>query len=471
MRASGGRAIALLLLRLAALALLVAPVFWFEGGLLESEATVFLVQYLHPDDGRSIPQKIFDPQLNDFDLYQARELSYAIDLVDARIVRTLLASGLPCFVSASSLASGLAIFAVHQVGSARLLPGLSPLRALLPLLLFASAWVPFVTGGVYYRSAKPALAPLVLAGAFLLLAERARAARGAPPRTAPRALGRGLAAFGVGLCAALLDRQGFLLVGLGAGIAALEALRRRARPEVAVGLIAAAAASIVYAFVVGPWLIHRLNGYTPSFEYQDLRRLGLEPAHASRALAFMAEQSSLFFGGVPFPILATLGSALILRGVASRGLRSVLGSAGLAYAGLATLGLLVMFAVMIARHPYVYDWVDHRLWYYGVPLDILLLFGSLVALERASPLLGRRGLRAVDGILVAMVILNVVSWGRHLERMLDGPWFPHVYHQSAHLKHSLEAGVPHPLLDREYRAFFDWWEARDTYLRAPARRP
>jgi hypothetical protein len=458
------------LLAACSLALIAAPFFYFERGLLETEATVFVIQYLHPDDGRGVLQKIFDPQLNDFDLYQARELSYALDLFDARVLGWLLSLGIPCFVAASSAVSALALVGVHRVATARLLPGLAPTTAFLPLLLFLSSWVPFVTSAVYYRSAKPALAPLLLAGAFGLLAERTRAARGKPPRSTRGAAAAALAAFALGLAMALLDRQGFLLLALGFTVAALDWLRGRARPAVALGLLAATLAAVAYDFALGPWLIQRLNGYRPSLAYQDLGLLAITPSHVGKAFGFLAEQVRVFFGGAPLSLLALLG--LVLAGSFGAGdararvrgalevLRRAARAADPATTGLVAFGLLAMFAVMINRHPYVYDWVDHRLWYYGVPLDVLLLFGSVVALDRGAAALGPRRLRAVEAVLLAMVVVNVASWGRNEQRMLEGPWFPKVHRQSDYLKQSFATGTPHPRLGREHRRLFDWLVAQ-----------
>src|SRR5579859_870387 len=63
-----------------------AVVFWGRG-VLDKEAISFVVNYLAD---RSVLATVFDVRLNDWGNYQARELSYLVDLIDARVFGALL---------------------------------------------------------------------------------------------------------------------------------------------------------------------------------------------------------------------------------------------------------------------------------------------------------------------------------------------------------------------------------------------
>jgi hypothetical protein len=71
---------------LPALFILHAIKFWGRG-IMDQKATGFVINYLAP---RPLGTIIFDPRLNDFGLYQARELSYLVDYIDARVFSDLL---------------------------------------------------------------------------------------------------------------------------------------------------------------------------------------------------------------------------------------------------------------------------------------------------------------------------------------------------------------------------------------------
>ena len=64
---------------LAGLCVLIPAAFW-KGGVLDGEAIMFVINYA---DDRTPLQKVFNPQLNDFNTFQARELSFLFDYLDA----------------------------------------------------------------------------------------------------------------------------------------------------------------------------------------------------------------------------------------------------------------------------------------------------------------------------------------------------------------------------------------------------
>ena len=104
------------------------------------------------------------------------------------------------------------------------------------------------------------------------------------------------------------------------------------------------------------------------------------------------------------------------------------------------LSQVVLFALMIARHPPVFDYADHRVWYYPMTLQALCLVGAVVFLERL--LAGATSTRvwAVNVILAVAIIGNVASWDDYLRMQLRSRWFPVMYEQNLALKASFADG-------------------------------
>ncbi len=144
-----------------------APAVFWRGGVLEEETIVFLSHYL---DERTVTQKVFDPHGNDFDTYQARELSYLFDFLDAQWLRALLRQGIVLFIPPSAVFASLLTWAVFVRGSAHVFPGLPPTTRSLVLLVLLTSYVFLTTMGLFYRATKPLLVPLLLGLLFLVWA-------------------------------------------------------------------------------------------------------------------------------------------------------------------------------------------------------------------------------------------------------------------------------------------------------------
>jgi hypothetical protein len=231
-----------------------APFWYWSGGLIEIEALQFVQQYL---DGRGLLQKIFDPYANDLGTYQARELSYLLDYLDARVFEWLMTRDLAVFVPASSVAAAIASVAIFAVGVRRTtrLPSLS---AALLLLAFITNYVYLVTMGMLYRSAKPMLAPVLMAATFYVVF----LVQGAPRDSNRTHGGRSapMVVFGLFSAMSLLDRQGFFYAIVGLAVLAFYAVAGRGRRDVAAAAAAAVAAMSLYNVVFAPLLIRYVNG-------------------------------------------------------------------------------------------------------------------------------------------------------------------------------------------------------------------
>jgi hypothetical protein len=426
-------------------ACILAPFFYWHGGVLETEATQFIPHYL---DGRSLLEQVFDPRRNDFGAYQARELSYLLDWADARFFDALLARGAVVFVPLSAVLSAVLAAVVFQAGGRRVMPRVDPVAAALVLLLYLSSFTFLITVGVYYRSGKVWAVPVLLALLFTLL-------------HLLRDESAGRRAFAVvlilSLVASLLDRQGFFFVLVALVVTGAWALRRPAARPAATALAVAAALAESYNRWLAPAIINRLNGYWPRFKYQDISAWAplRKPVRLREAVEVMGDSVSMVLGSLPTWACAAVSAVALALWLARR--RPWASAATVAFVALSQV---YMFGLMIARHRPVYEFHDHHLWYYPLLFQVLIVVGLLFAVEGLTPGLSTAGLWALRGVLLALVVSNVWHWPRYRAAM--GPWFPHVYEQSELLKQSLRDRRQQPGLMADERGFYDALAARHT---------
>lgn len=449
---------ALLLLQIGFVAWVV--VYW-EGGVLDTEATLFVTNYL---DERPFLRQIFDPDGNDFANYQARELSYVVDWADAHTLDVLFRHGVVLLVPLSSLVGSIALLAVLPWAARTAFPGLPGATAGLALLAYLSHFVYLSSAGLFYRSAKMLLVPLLIVLAALVI----RTVRRGEPEARLRRIVHGAGFFALGCVASLLDRQGFFEVAtIAALVGAALVLGRRLGGTFA-GLTAAATGATLYDLWLAPALIRRLNGYGPTFLYQelDLHKLLHKPVRLEQATELLASYTQTLLGGLPAALavaFVVLVAVLWLRRPGPRRPRSLALAAVTAV--LAAHGL--MLVLMIHRHKPMYTLPDHRLCYYPLVFEGALLFGLCGLLALVVELWGRRGCFIANAALALIVVANVAAWAHDRARM--EPWFPEQVHESTLLKRSLERGEAEPELGEYYRKTLAVLLARRD--RAQARRP
>jgi hypothetical protein len=419
-----------------------APFWFWKGGVLELEVLHFIDRYL---DDRSLLHKIFDPYTNDFRTYQARELSYFIDYIDAHVFRHLLRWDLTVFIPlsavvASALTVGIFLYAVRRY------PGLTPLTASLLLLVYLSNYIHLVTMGMFYRSTKPLLAPVLMGTAFYL----ASVIEGRARRWAP------LAVFGLFCLMSLLDRQGFFYAIVGLGLVLAHAMHTRKGWSIVLGAAAAVFAMTAYDLWIGPWIIERVSGYVPSLAYQEVPKEPLLQALPYRQSAeILGDSLTVFLGSTSKAVAITLVAATAAAGIWRSGPGRAPRLTLTAIMAVVALSQVVMFAAMIVRHPPLYDWIDHRYWYYPLPFQALMLALLAMLLHRA--IAGWTGwkLTVVHLVLVAAIAGNVAHWTSYRDVQLSSRWFSRVYPQTELLKSSLAAGQPDPRLIPQYRGFYE----------------
>jgi hypothetical protein len=132
----------------------------------------------------------------------------------------------------------------------------------------------------------------------------------------------------------------------------------------------------------------------------------------------------------------------------------------------ALAGQVTMVAIMVDRHPPV-AWVSHRLWYYPLPYQAVLVFGLMWALDRAAARRGGKLPLAVPVALAALVAVNVARWPEKREEIGTDPPFADQLRRSAELVRSLEKGQAEPLLDGVHRRLY--FDILGSYPRFAAR--
>ena len=431
-----------------------APAFFWRGQVLDEEAVGFLRKYWGE---RGALVKIFD--VRGWDFYQGRELSYAIDYLDAQWVRLLLSHDVLFLLPPSALLASLAFVLVGLRLAPRALPSLGSGTRWLALLVLLSNFVFVSTMGILYRATKPLVAPLVLTLFLLALAEHRER------RLSPRS--GFTAAFALALALSLLDRQGlFYVLALMLVLAASFWRSRRGLPL----LLGAGVAVVVwYAYFrgLGPWLIQALEGYWPETRFQKLRlaRL-LSPEPWRLAVGILGDWTSALLGGLrPAPLLGAGGLLALATAWAARRRPALVALGAILLAG-AYAAQLTMVAMMVDRHPPV-AWISHRLWYYPLPYQALFVFLLLWALDRVAARRGGALPLAVPVALAGLVALNVARWPEK-RALLDGdPAFSDQLRRSALLVRSLQQGRAEILLDGDHRRFY--FECLDAFPRYAAR--
>jgi hypothetical protein len=430
-------------------AAVIVPIWYWDRGLIEIEALEFIQQYL---DDRNVVQKVFDPYANDLDTYQARELSYFLDYLDAQVFKLLIAQGLVLLVPASSIVVLVLTTTVFLRSAARY-RALPVLTRLLLLLVYYTNYIHLVTVGMFYRSSKPMLAPLLMAAAFYVL----RLVREDGTVEGERGWRAPLVIFALFCAMSLLDRQGFFYSMLGLMILVCHALLAQGRRDVAMAAGIAVVAMTAYNVAIAPAIVHLVNGYRPSLEFQRIPVVDLatEPSYYTRAGELLVETSARLLGDVP--PAAALAAFVVLAAAAIWKWRTVTDSTGAspnlvavsrrwtgrsAAAVWALIGLahIVMYAVMIARFPPLWEHYDHRLWYYPLPFQAFLLTVLVVGLSFVASGWTRTQIAVLNAVLVVVVVANVFRWDDNVRLQRQSRWFTTVHTESYVLKRSLNDG-------------------------------
>ena len=399
-----------------------AITFW-RHGVIDSEAMEFVLNYLQK---RPFLAQIFDPQLNDWGAYQARELSYIFDFIDARLFATLLDRHVLIFVPLSGVVGLLAFAGVYFCGARKVFK-LDDVSACLLLSLFLSCIVVQASTPVLYRSSKIILCVALLAFLFHIfdLLNR-RQQRITPLRITALSV--------LGLIMGLCDRQGFYYLVSTTIVVLLTWLMARIRRQTVERPVLAITAAntgaiigtVLYNRLLAPRLIHSLNGYWPDFTYQNLPRSTLfDPSLPAKTWDLFQEQVSFFFGSLPLVVLIAIAlTAAVVIGWRFRSAIRRINLTILVVSAVSIFALIGLFAVMIARHPQLYSIRDHAYWYYTLSVHAVFLFAVSAWISCLSPASRSRIIPAVNGLAVILIVLNIRAYAHQRQTITTGDgWF------------------------------------------------
>lgn len=454
------------------LGVFIPTIFW-GGGVLEGEAISFIHNYA---DSRPVLQKIFNPYLNDFNMYQARELSYVFDYLDTRFFFFLLRHfDVTFFVPLSAVVSTVLIIMVYRRGVRQTLPGLDRVTSELLLLPFLTCFVTVSTLGIFYRSAKPMLAPVLLALMFHILGTaQSRAREPNLQKHGALVTRQSLFTFALLLVTALLDRQGFFYLLSTCLLLLVHYLITRKLKDLLIASVAAAIAAHLYNVYLGPAIIWAINAQRPDFTFQQIPAAAWAklPVHCLQAGHLLIANLAALFGGyllVGYLVLALVSAWLVWRAIifykgSEPGKRwehyKSSQSLAIFYALMIVALHVVMFGVMITRHGYVYQWIDHWYWYYPLTSLVATLFGLAVLLNGVLPNLRTVHRQVLKVALVLIALSNLAHLPRYRTLMTNGPWFSPVYRWSENLKATIRHRNPNLELGPEFKRFLILHEKR-----------
>jgi hypothetical protein len=446
---------------------LAGPAVFWDQGCIEQETATFIRQYGLASQNGAWFKSVFDPHANDIGTYQARELSYLIDQVDAVMHPTLARLfGAGFSIPLSALVSSALIVGVYLFGLRHNARHCGTAIGLLLVSCFVTSFVFFSSMGLHYRSSKPVLAAVIVAWVFgLLRLLRLRRAAGDESRGKLVVVALSFLA----LVGGLVDRQGVFLAGTAAILLLLSWRREPLLRDLCLATWLVVIVLQLYNFWLGPLLVFRANGYWPDFSYQriPLRELGMIHQHLLKAMALILANLLIMLGGnwITVAVMLSLFAAWLWSRRAALPMRGWVAALGglPRLIGLVLASQIVLFAVMIARHGYVYRWYDHRYWYYPLPLCALALCGWLLVCDRVAERWHGRARLVMTIALTGIVTSNVLSLNLRRDLMAGGPWFGPVYQQCTLLKESLRSGSPAAGLDGPYVPLFSYLE--ETRLR------
>lgn len=401
-------------------ALVALSIFLCGDGFLHPESYSFLPHYL---SGRPLIELIFDNRVTDWGNYQARELAFVFDWLDAQFIGWSVAHGHPHFFSASHylflLAGGFALWriCVCYLDLDRLC------AAALVLLLWTAPSAMLYTS--FYRCAKVALLTTTLL-AVLGWLRASKAPAGFRSHIA-------LALFGVtALLLPMFDKLGLIfLVGFVAFLARNFAVSRSVRELQLLG-VGSLALILAWSYqkAIGPAITRHLLGYEvnrgyTAFPFADLLsnpRLLLTVAAGAPIFALDSFRVPLGNLSAGLALLALLAIAAGLDSGTAPARAFWLRRSAI-FGGL-VLFIMAAFAAMLAIFPQMFS-NEHRRFCYPLPMAgwwFPAVAAALAACLRRQPS-WRRG--AAVG-LGAMVLSNLFALQEHRFVLRQGKYEPYV---------------------------------------------
>ena len=408
---------ALLLVGLA----VIASVTYHSRGWLWAEPDLYIVDHL---SDRSFVSKILCPSALDALYYQGRPLNYFLEFIDAHFIYYCTLAGQPHFLSLTSYLclAGACLVNWHY---ARKILGLDPSLLLLSLLLFWTTPVIFL-GGVHFRSGKSGVA---LLSTLLIWRLVAHLRQGAPQAAIPFKWRHCGEIFLLVLAACLMDPQGgYISIGCLVTVGAfLLTDRRQVALPICLAAGSALALSLLWVRIVGPYLIHHVNGFDVSFSYGQMRWRSVGQHMWQTIVGFylwegmtlVLDSIRFYLGNIHRVLTAfVLGFAAYVAHRTTTPIAAAWRLPWMPRLGVGFLGVATWFVLAIALNAVFLVMLPggdedlRRTLYVRIPMAMLVLLGATFFVHRlhASGLVSRAALR---GILIALLVSNVVAIPSH----------------------------------------------------------
>ncbi len=397
----------------------------YGGLLLHGEGQVFLVNYW--DNARSLAAIVMDPLNNDWGSYQARELSYFFDYLDARFIRIWIDWGIPHFFSLSTIICYLAIAVIFLLAGGKTFKNLSRGSLLaassLPLVMPGIFW-----GLCYFRSSKPgcALALAVIAFCLYYFFHNFRDDGKEKSLCAVFILVPVMEFFMM-----MMDRQGMffalvITIGLGLTLGMLAWRRQDAGAGRLIRLTLYSFGVIAfgawYNYYLGPELIFGANGVFPGAGFQEMGMSSL--LNFRGGLAFFMQNMGGMFGGLGswagyiFTILIGLGIAAPWFWRKSH-LDAVRRSGYLLFAYVYLVAAMIGAAnMMTARHPAMLQ-ADVIRGGYFAPNMVIMIFFFLISLDSVSAIWRYRHKKILIFAVLSLLLLANICYLPEAKRRIE----------------------------------------------------
>jgi hypothetical protein len=442
---------------------------WFwEGGLTDPEGVAFTRQGW---EERPLLERIFDPSKSDWGEYQGRELATFFNYLDACWYRMLVGQNLgywlaPLSGMLSYLLGGWVLgWFVRREGGSRL-------SALAMMTLFWSSSTAAVTMAYYHRSSRPCLLPLLL-GLLLFGLDRIRR----PAATSAGRWADAAAVLFISTILGLVDRQGFAHSLMAGGLfIGYSFVFRRGGFLIGFAPMVGSVLATIYDVWLGPQIIHAVNGYWPSLEFQRFspgELLNNKVVHL-QAAEFMTWSAFHALGGwvIGSIMLGALAVGVIASGrwkeSANEGKRRSWPLQAVFLIGITcavAAGISLSFAAMILRMEAIHTLFSPRLYYYPTSIHAWLLFGVTAGVTTILRNRGGRTYFFTHTALMFTIGANLFSWHQDDSALKRCSWFSSVRADSRYLQDSLRESRPHPAMDLGYAKLFEKMEALAPNMR------
>ena len=396
---------------------------------LHLESATFIYNYLA---SRPLSNIIFDPLRNDWGFYQARELSYFIDYLDANFIAVCAEYRVGHFYTLSFSLIILLIIVIGQYFGNLLFRNMSKLEIFAGTCLLIST-PDFLLNTSFFRSAKPLCTLFICLICYLTLLLYYR---GMVFSKQNNKLIIATIAI-IELFMILSDRQGVFFVAALSVITAVFLMFSFRLPELSPAnryslfKLASVSASVLvfaalYNGLICPWIIFALNGYFPSFSFQNLQPVNINSALDGIMAFFRYVGVILGIGGVwgGIIVIAAIFILLLLplrKHVGDWSMRSNQQQVYFLCAFILLIAMMVaMFVLMTARHSSLASLPELVSGTYSMPTLALVVFFVMLALN----CLQRRKSKVVKNLITALIFLitlvNLILLPHYLNMQRQG---------------------------------------------------